>query len=153
MNLYQIDMAIANCVDFETGEIIDSEMLESLQIAREKKVEGVALWIKNLRAEADALSNEIKSLQHRKKVAENKVETLKKFLLYALDGEEFNTPKVAVSYRMSSRVEVFDINLIDKKYIRIKEPEADKAAIKKALNNGEQIEGAILVPVSNIQIK
>lgn len=46
MNLYEIDEAIMDCVDMETGEIIDSDKLAELQIARDDKVEGVevARW-------------------------------------------------------------------------------------------------------------
>lgn len=32
-NLYEINEEILNCVDMETGEIIDTERLEQLQLA------------------------------------------------------------------------------------------------------------------------
>lgn len=37
MNLYEIDNAILECVDQETGEIIDTDKLTSLQMARDEK--------------------------------------------------------------------------------------------------------------------
>lgn len=37
MTLYEIDSAIMDCVDEETGEIIDLEKLEALNIERDKK--------------------------------------------------------------------------------------------------------------------
>lgn len=48
MTLYEIDQAIMECVDLETGEIIDVEILSELQMERETKLESVALWIKKL---------------------------------------------------------------------------------------------------------
>lgn len=51
MTLYEIDSAIMDCVDEETGEIIDLEKLEALNIERDKKVEGIALAVKNYAAE------------------------------------------------------------------------------------------------------
>ena len=42
--LYDIDAAILDCVDQETGEILDPEKLDALQMEREQKLEGVALW-------------------------------------------------------------------------------------------------------------
>lgn len=42
MTLYEIDSTIMDCVDEETGEIIDLEKLEALNIERDKKVEGIA---------------------------------------------------------------------------------------------------------------
>lgn len=54
MTLYEIDQAILACIDEESGEIIDADALAELSMERDKKVEGVALWIKNLRADAPA---------------------------------------------------------------------------------------------------
>ena len=58
MTIYEIDQAIMNCVDVETGEIIDTEQLDKLQMERDAKLENVACWIKDLKAEAEALKNE-----------------------------------------------------------------------------------------------
>lgn len=60
--LYEIDEEILNCVDMETGEIIDVERLGQLQLAREDKVEGIALWIKNLLSDVDAIKSEEEKL-------------------------------------------------------------------------------------------
>ena len=54
MNLYEIDAAITACIDPETGEVLDEEALNALHMERSAKVESVALWIKNLNAEAAA---------------------------------------------------------------------------------------------------
>lgn len=56
--LYEIDEEILNCVDQETGEIIDPEKLAQLQMDFDKKVEGIALWIKNLLSDAEAIKAE-----------------------------------------------------------------------------------------------
>ena len=72
MNIYQIDNAIMTAgdaildlVDEETGEITDLDQFEALkaemdglQMAREQKISNVACWIKNLKAEADAIKAE-----------------------------------------------------------------------------------------------
>ena len=39
MKLYEIDAAILGCIDQETGEVIDPEQLDALQIERETKLE------------------------------------------------------------------------------------------------------------------
>ena len=41
-SIYEIDQAIMACVDPETGEILDMEALEQLQIDRTQKAENVA---------------------------------------------------------------------------------------------------------------
>ena len=51
-SLYQIDEKILECFDPDTGELLDAEQLESLQMEKTTKLENVALCIKNLNADA-----------------------------------------------------------------------------------------------------
>ena len=153
MKLYEINQAIMDCVDAETGEIIDTEQLDKLQMERETKVENVACWIKDLKAEAEALKNEKQALAERQKVAENKMESLKKYLAYALDGKAFKSTRASVSFRKSQKVEIADIYKVDENYLRYKEPEADKTAIKEALKAGKTVEGATLVENTSVIIR
>lgn len=48
MNLYEIEKCMMNCVDEETGEIIDIEMLEQLQVEREKKLKTLLVGLRTL---------------------------------------------------------------------------------------------------------
>ena len=150
MTIYEIDQAIMECIDMETGEIIDTEQLDKLQMERETKIEGVACWIKDLKAEAEALKNEKQALAERQKVAENKAESLKKWLAYALQGEKFKTPKCAISFRKSEAVEVTDEGLENlmkehDELLTYKAPEPNKTAIKQALKDGLNVAGIQLV--------
>ena len=85
MTLYEINQAIMEafyrCVDPETGEILDdTKELDDLTIAKDEKVENIALFIKNLTAEAEAIKKEKQALEKRQKTAENRAEWLKKYL-------------------------------------------------------------------------
>ena len=153
MKLYEIDQAIMDCIDMETGEIINEELLNDLQMERDTKIENVALWIKELKAEAEALKAEKMAFAERQKVAENKMESLKKWLAYTLNGEKFKTVRASVTFRTTDKVEVADIYKLDENYLRYKEPEADKDAIKKAIKAGQEVAGAVLVPSTSVIIK
>lgn len=153
-SLYEIDSEIMNCIDAETGEIIDPERLEALQMERGLKIENVALWVKNLKADISAYKAEKEAFAEREKQAKAKIESLSKWLINALNGEKFSTSKVAVSFRKSEAVEILDENKIPKKFIRKKvETAPDKTAIKEAIKNGLKVRGAELVENQNIQIK
>lgn len=153
MTIYEIDSAIMGCIDSETGEVIDEETLTTLAMERDKKIENVACWIKNLDAEAQAIKAERDNLAKRQKSAESKSESLQKWLTFVLNGENFKTGKCAVGFRKSTTVEI-DESLIDKKYMVEKVTYVpDKAAIKKALKSGEEVSGAKLVEKQNVQIK
>lgn len=153
MKLYEIDQAIMDCIDMETGEIVNEELLNDLQMERDAKIENVALWIKELKAEAEALKAEKLAFAERQKVTENKMESLKKWLAYALNGEKFKTVRASVTFRTTDKVEVADIYKLDENYLRYKEPEADKDAIKKAIKAGQQVAGAALVQSTSVIIK
>lgn len=153
MKLYEIDQAIMDCIDMETGEIINEELLNSLQMERDVKIENVVLWIKELKAEAEALKAEKMAFAERQKVAENKMESLKKWLAYALNGEKFKTVRASVTFRTTDKVEIADIYKLDENYLRYKEPEADKDAIKKAIKAGQEVAGATLVSSTSVIIK
>ena len=153
MKLYEIDETIMSCIDEETGEIIDSEKLDKLQMERDKKIENVACWIKDLKAEAEALKAEKQAFAERQKVAENKMESLKKWLAYALNGEKFKTVRASVSFRTTDKVEIADIYKLDENYLRYKEPEADNDAIKKAIKEGQEVAGVTLVKNTSVIIK
>lgn len=153
MTIYEINQAIMECVDLETGEIIDTEQLDKLTMKRETKLENVACWIKELKAEAEALKAEKMALAKRQQVAENKMESLKKYLAYALDGQAFKTVRASVTFRKSQAVEIADIYKLDENYLRYKEPEADKTAIKEALKQGKTVAGATLVENTSVIIK
>ena len=153
MNLYEIDSRILGCVDAETGEVFDEELFDTLQMERDAKVENICLWIKNLKAEAEALKAEKNAFAERQKAAENKMESLKRYISGYLEGTPFKSAKVSVSFRKSESVEIEDINRLPEEYLRFKEPEADKAAIKKAIKEGISVSGASIVTSQNIQIK
>lgn len=153
MNLYDIDAAIIECVDEETGEVIDLEKLDELQMARDEKIEGICLYIKNLKAQAEALKAEKDSFAQRQKAAENKMESLKKYISGYLCGTKFESAKVKVSFRKSESLEVSEGAIIPEEFLKFKEPEVNKTDLKKAVKAGLQIDGVSIVQNLNVQIK
>ena len=153
-NLYEIDQGILECLDLETGEVIDPERLESLQMARDQKIENVACWIKNLLSDAEAIKAEKEALAKRQVAALAKAEQLKEWLAEALGGQKFSSAKCAVSFRRSETVEVADIALIPAELLRVKTTvEPNKTAIKALLKEGQEVVGCCLVENQNINIK
>ena len=153
-NLYEIDQGILECLDLETGEVIDPARLESLQMERSQKIENVACWIKNLESDAAAIKAEKEALAKRHVAALAKAEQLKEWLAEALGGQKFSSAKCAVSFRRSEKTEVFDAALVPAEYINTKtEIKVDVNAIKAALKAGQEISGCRLIENLNTQIK
>ena len=160
MTLYEIDASLMALVDEETGEILDSAAFDALVMEKEKKIENIALWVKNENAMAEALKKEIDNLTARKKTAENRVKGLKKYLLYALGEQKFSTSKVKISYNHSTSTKVEDeaafiqwATTHHPDLLRIKETEIAKNELKEALKAGEEIPGASLEQSTSVIIK
>ena len=160
MTLYEIQdnirQAIEQGFNEETGEVFDASDIEALQIQRDEKIESIALYIKDLTAEANAIKAEKTALAKRQQTAENHAESLKRYLAKCLDGQKFKTARVAISYRKSQTLELIDgldINQLPKQFLREIAPEVDKTALKDALKEGQEIYGAYLQDHINTIIK
>lgn len=145
MTLYEIDAELLELVDQETGELMDYEAFEQLQMARERKIEGMGLWVKDMAAEAKAIKAEEDALKDRREKLEHKRDNLKDYLVRYLDGEKFSTPRVAMSFRKSPAHVELEPDFLDwakehnDELLRYKEPEPDKKAIMAALKAGDEI--------------
>lgn len=160
MTLYEIDAAIMACVDAETGEIVDFDQLDKLTMAREEKLENIALYIKALEAEAAAIREEEKSLAARRKVKENKAARLREYLADALGGQPFETARVALSFRGSTALVVTDESelraWLEKNHddcLSYKAPTIIKNSVAQLIKWGEKVPGAVLEIRSNLQMK
>ena len=157
MNLYQIDSALAECVDAETGEILDVEKLLELNMAREH----IALWIKNDVAEAKAIREEEKTFAARRQALERAAESKKKYLDSVLNGEKFFTPRCSISYRKTTSVEVSDMGAVvawmlangHDGEVTYNAPTVSKTDLAPLLKNGAEIDGATLVQGMSMGVK
>lgn len=161
--LYEINADILAAVDQETGEILDTDRLDALQMERDQKFEGVGLWIKDMNAEITARKEEIKKQQDQVKALENRIASCKEWLRLNLAGEKFKTARVSVSYTHNSRLDVIDeqsvVNYIQTHYqdpeefLKFSMPEIRKDALKAEIKKGAEIPGASLEPTESVVIK
>lgn len=152
--LYEIDNDILSCVDTETGEIIDPEKLDALEMEREKKIEGVILWRKDLMAEANAIDEEVKNLTKRVKSCKSKAEQLKNYISYALGGEKFKTARCNVYYTHNKSIIIDDPGKVPAAFWKeISEDWISKTALKEAIESGKEIAGAHQEEHQSIVIK
>jgi hypothetical protein len=152
-SLYEINEEILNCIDLETGEILDEEKFNALSVDRDAKIENVALYYKNLLSEADAIRAEKNVFADREKVIRNKADNLKKYLDASLNGNKFSTVKVNISYRKSASLEYDGTSEVPEEYLKYADPSIDKTAVTKDIKDGKSIKGFVLKENNNIQIK
>lgn len=164
MTLYEINEELRETLDFleideETGEVIsfvDIDRLNELNLERDKKLEGIALYAKELMVEIDALKEEVETLRNRVKTKTNKLERLKNYVSFILTSNgdvRFESPKAVLSFRKSKIVQIDEKNLPKQYFVKKVEFSPDKMEIKKLLESGKKIRGASLIEKQNLQIK
>lgn len=161
MNIYEIDRAILDLVDPETGEILDWDALEALQMERDAKIENMACWYKNLVAEAKAIRQEELVLADRRKKIESMAETRKRYLEQALCGQKFQTARCSITFRKTSKVELLDelaaVEWCQKNsrddILKYSAPEIKKSEMAALLKTGATVPGAELVEGLSMGVK
>ena len=160
--LFQIAATIRRCfrvdeshiVDGETGEIFDSAYLDNLHMEKEKKVDNIACWAKELRMESRNCRDVAETYAKRARQAEKKADALEDYLTTWIPGEKMDTKRCQIRWRRSEKVTITDEKEIPNSYIKVKEVRSvDKAEIRKQLKEGLTIPGTELTECQNIQIK
>lgn len=154
MKIYEIPGALRDLLDRldadpDTGEV-DGEALAAYaeyNAAAAEKLEGTACYVRELKAEADAIKAEEERLAKRRKALENKSERLKNYMMPALEAMGGKVKGVMASVRIgkSQAVTVFDLDALPDAFKRVvTKVDPDKVALKKAIKSGEVIPGAAL---------
>lgn len=164
MKLYEIDSAILEVIendfsfDDETGEVFFTvDDLNALDMARNEKLEGCILFIKNCESEANAIKAEITALQARMKRKQAAADRLREYVLYSMESmhdKTFETAKAYARVGYYQRVDVEDMDALPGEYVREKVTTSpDKTAIKKAIKAGAEVMGARLVSYPSLTVK
>lgn len=139
----------------DAGDYI-ADTLESINEPFEEKIINTAYVIKNMGAQEEAIQSEIRRLNKRKQTLKNSQERLKNNVMEALqrtgkdkvDGDLFS-----VSLRNNPEsVVITNEESIPEDYLQV-EYKVSKTDLKKALQAGENIEGARLTRTQSVQIR
>jgi|OM-RGC.v1.023679652 Siphovirus Gp157. len=146
MKLYELTEEAALLRRMLDEDEVDEESfrlaLDALNVEIDAKIANIGLLVKEYKSDIEAISEAIKSLQARKRAAENRIDSLKR---YAGDHmtETVKTPLVTVSKQKGRESVVVDMDKVPPEYIDY-EPKVDKSRIKDALKSGDSVPGARL---------
>ncbi len=112
-HLYEMDRMIRELVEEhvneDTGEISDdiAKALESMEMEREVLIEGIALQIREMKAEAAAVKIEYQKMHDRSKSIENRADSLKERLATFVGvGNKIKTARVSIHWTTSSSLRI-----------------------------------------------
>lgn len=160
MKLYEvndrIEYLLANCVD-EQGALTEetAQMLDELEDEREEKLLNIALYLRGEMVEGEAVAAEAQRLAARAKIHLNRSAWLKEYLAENMaEDEKIQDPRVRVSFRRSTAVEIEDPDTVPASYIITStEERIDKKLVREALKDGKEVPGCRLATRWNLQVK
>ncbi len=152
MRLYDMAQDISAAldrVDEAEGEITPELAfdLDTLDAKLEDKIDACCGRIRGWDLEAKAIREEEQRLAKRRKALENKQRSLREYVMHCLDIAQKDAVKgLRFSVRVGTTrpsVQVVDASALPERFVELV-PKPDKAAIKAALDAGEDVPGAEL---------
>jgi predicted nucleic acid-binding Zn-ribbon protein len=140
----------------ENGGELTAELEEQLTITendRESKCEGYVSVIRQLKSKSQLIKDEAKRLLDAARVYDKSVERLEDNLLSSVvQLGNIKTNFVSISTRRNKSVEIADDAELPLQYQRVK-IEANKTAIKEAIESGIDVPGATIVEKFSLLIR
>ena len=150
-NIYELTQDYLRLLEMAEDPELDPEVIadtfEAIDGELEIKAENYAKVMKNLEGDIAALKAEEERLSKKRKAIENNIKRMKLALQEAMEitgktkfktelfsfGIQKNTPTVII--------DTDDVYKIPEEYLKYKEPDVDKTAIKAAIQNGIDMSG------------
>ena len=150
------DMINEGCSDAEMQEAYS--LLNQLDENFQEKAVNVAMYVRNLETESAAIAEAEKAMSARKKALNNKADRLKSYLLSEMQRtqtKQIKCPYFVLSLRKTPASVRIAPNAVIPDYLLAppKPQEADKRAIKEAIEKGLVIEGVTLESGETLSIK
>lgn len=140
------------------------DTLDGMEQEIQQKAEAVAVYIKNIKSEADMLKAEEDKLRARRKAKENAESRMKQYLMTCLEAAKLtkvDMPRAVISIRNNAEsVNITDENAFigwaemhNEGLLRYRDPEISKTAVKALLKSGETVPYAELARSKSVIIK
>ena len=150
-NIYELTYSITLLWDLmDQGELDDDVLIDTMMNSQEDlkdKLEGYCKFVKQMESDITGIDTEIKRLQDRKAVLKNTIERSKKAMQMAMEtaGEKKVKGQIfTISIQANPESVVLDESYIENippEYLKVRDPEIDKAKLKEDLKNGVNLEG------------
>lgn len=149
MKLYEITPALIDLASMDQDDEAVKTTLECVQMDFNDKALAILAVTANFDSDVAALDAEMDRLKARKQSIVNRKQQLRDYLLYNMEASgitKIESPIFTASIRKGvESVEIENESLIPDDYIKVEVLEKpDKAAIKKAIQSGQDVPGALL---------
>ena len=162
--LYELTETMKHLLDLAQSGEVEQEVIdatiESMDLTNdiERKIEGYAIVMDELKASNERIRNEEKRLAQRRRVQQNNYDRMRETLLdqmKLLELDRVKTDKYTVSVRQNPvKVIVRDDSNIPKDFFVEQRPKLDRKKLKEYLEStNEEVEGVELTQEESLQIR
>ena len=162
--LYELTETMKHLLDLAQSGEVEQEVIdatiESMDLTNdiERKIEGYAIVMDELKASNERIRNEEKRLAQRRRVQQNNYDRMRETLLdqmKLLQLDRVKTDKYTVSVRQNPvKVVVRDDSNIPKDFFVEQRPKLDRKKLKEYLEStNEEVEGVELTQEESLQIR
>jgi hypothetical protein len=147
MTLYELTSDYLNLLEMAEDPDIDEQAfldtLEGISGALEDKADGYAKVMRMLDGDAVAIKAEEDRLSARRKTIENRIKRMKQSLQYVMEATgktKFKTQLFSFGIRNNAEsvvIDTEDVTDIPAEFLKFKDPEPNKTALKQALKDGD----------------
>ena len=157
MKLFEIKEQYLSLMESDLDEVTFTDCLEGLQGDLEDKADNIAYIVKTLKAEADAIKVEAKTLQERAKAKLNKADWFTQYLfetMKQLEKTKIETARNCLSIKKNpASVNTVEDFYNDEYMTKVVEVKLDKAKLKEDLKAGIKVDGARLEQKERLEVK
>jgi Mg2+ and Co2+ transporter CorA len=154
--LTTFDLIEQFCQENNTDEVPE-HLAEQLSISEDQmseKIENYFFVIKELKGQVETIKEHVKQMTQKKKAIENRIDSLKTYVGHSVQmfGETnksgnkfFKSDLFKVTASRSSRLVITDSESVPEEFKRqVYSEKIDNAGIKKAIQNGQNVDGAMI---------
>ncbi len=165
-DLYDLDLSDEADPEAARNELLENWFLtlDAIEGEFESKAENIGVFIKNLKADEAALSEEKRCIDARLKAKRNAIERLSSYLLgemEAMHRKKIDRPKALISVNAGREsVKISDENAFiawaeehDKNLLTYRKPDISKTGVKNAMASGEKLPYASITKTPYITVK
>ena len=159
-NLYEISERYKNIQDLIGNEEITEEFLEKaaedVEDELQEKLLNIAKLCKNIKGNKAMIKEERDRLKNKETILDNQLKSLENYTKLCLNNaglKKMDLGVFKISLRKSESTEITDLSLIPKEFLKFKDPEPNKTEIKKAIKEGREIQGAVIIENESLVIK
>ena len=156
MKLYDISeqyKEVQNLIESDESGSMAEAIADTMQMIEgdfKDKAQAVVSLTLNMDGSITALENEIQRLQDKKKVLQNKIDSIRNYLkmnMQATGISKIECPLFSITLsKPTKQVEITDESLLPDEFVKVKTTVSpDKVLLAKVLKQGKEITGAILV--------